>query len=423
MRKAMRKAAIFIVAALLLMVGATPVYANGVPPLPHAFYGDVTINGSPAPIGTTVEARGTGVLTGIEGNPITTTEPGKYGSANSSQPRLIVQGDILDGAVITFYVNGVSTEQTTEWHSGYTTELDLAVAIAAPPGGGGGGGGGAADTTPPTISGISVSGITETSADISWKTNEKSDTQVEYWSSPSKLSPLDETMLISHLVHLTDLTPGTTYHYKIMSRDASDNLSVSDENTFTTLPGPVQNDLTISSTAGGKVTTPGEGTFSYDAGAVVNLVAEPDQGYRFVNWTGDVAIIADVSAASTTITMDGDYSITANFEAIPYGLTISSTAGGKVTTPGEGTFSYDAGAVDLVAEPDQGYRFVNWTGDVATIADVSATSTTITMDSDYSITANFEAIPPPNWPLIGGIIAGVIVLGLLIFFLVRRRAT
>ncbi|MBA7681261.1 hypothetical protein ES703_89599 [subsurface metagenome] len=33
-----------------------------------------------------------------------------------------------------------------------------------------------------------------------------------------------------------------------------------------------------------------------------------------------------------------------------------------------------------------------------------------------------EVKPPFNWPLVGGIIAGVVVVGLLIFFLVRRRA-
>jgi len=67
-------------------------------------------------------------------------------------------------------------------------------------------------------------------------------------------------------------------------------------------------------TGGGSVTTPGEGTFTYDEGTAVNLVATPDAGYRFVNWTGDVDTVADVNAASTTITMNGDYSITANFE-------------------------------------------------------------------------------------------------------------
>jgi hypothetical protein len=75
--------------------------------------------------------------------------------------------------------------------------------------------------------------------------------------------------------------------------------------------------------------------------------------------------------------------------------------------------------VELVAEPEKGYRFANWSGDVDTIARVSASATNITMHGYYTITANFEEIPPFNWPLIGGIIA-VVVAGLVIFF-VRRR--
>jgi len=70
--------------------------------------------------------------------------------------------------------------------------------------------------------------------------------------------------------------------------------------------------LTISTTAGGS-TIPGEGTHTYDAGEVVNLVAEPYEGYRFVNWTGNVSTIANVNAATTAITMDDDYTITSNF--------------------------------------------------------------------------------------------------------------
>jgi len=65
---------------------------------------------------------------------------------------------------------------------------------------------------------------------------------------------------------------------------------------------------------GGEVTTPGEGTFSYDEGEVVNLTAEAKEGYRFVEWTGlHVATIADVNAANTTITMYNHYSIKAHF--------------------------------------------------------------------------------------------------------------
>jgi hypothetical protein len=154
--------------------------------------------------------------------------------------------------------------------------------------------------------------------------------------------------------------------------------------------------LTISSTAGGSVTTPGEGAFIYNVGSVVNLVATPDTGYRFVNWTGDVGNIANVNAASTTITMNGDYSITANFEELAeYDLTTSSTTGGSVTVPGEGTFTYyDGTMVNLVATANSGYYFFNWTGDVGTIASVNAPTTTITMNDNHSITANFKVIPP-----------------------------
>jgi hypothetical protein len=166
---------------------------------------------------------------------------------------------------------------------------------------------------------------------------------------------------------------------------------------------PGQFSLTTSSTAGGSVTTPGEATFTYDAGTVVNLVATPASGYRFVNWTGDVGTIANVNAASTTITMNGDYSIMADFEAIPpvqYELTVSSTDGGSVTTPGEGTYTYNGGTVvNLVATAASGYRFVNWTGDVGTIANVNAASTTITVNSNYSVTANFEQILPGQFSL------------------------
>jgi len=73
-------------------------------------------------------------------------------------------------------------------------------------------------------------------------------------------------------------------------------------------------DLSITSTEGGQVTEPGEGISTCWAGAEIDLVAEAEEDYQFVNWSGDVDTIANVNAASTTITMDGDYAITANFE-------------------------------------------------------------------------------------------------------------
>jgi hypothetical protein len=161
--------------------------------------------------------------------------------------------------------------------------------------------------------------------------------------------------------------------------------------------------LTISSTEGGNVTNPGEGTYVYGNSTVVELLAEYDEHYHFVGWTGDVSTIDNPQAASTNITMNGSYSITANFELDPgwCSLTISSTDGGSVTTPGEGTFIYGNNTVvALVAQPDEGYQFVKWTGNVSTIADVNATSTTIAMNSSYSITANFESWHPEPMALL-----------------------
>jgi hypothetical protein len=102
-------------------------------------------------------------------------------------------------------------------------------------------------------------------------------------------------------------------------------LSVSLIGCTAEVPEITQYSLTISSTEGGSVTTPGEGTFTYDRGMVVNLMAVAEEGYHFADWTGDVSTIADTSATSTSITMNGHYFITASFEQIPpvefgYGL-------------------------------------------------------------------------------------------------------
>jgi hypothetical protein len=73
-----------------------------------------------------------------------------------------------------------------------------------------------------------------------------------------------------------------------------------------------------------------------------------------------------------------------------YVLMIIPTEDGEVSEPGEGNFFYEEGTVvNLVAEANEGCYFVHWGGNVTTIDDVEAATTTITMDGSYYIYAIF----------------------------------
>jgi len=104
------------------------------------------------------------------------------------------------------------------------------------------------DTTPPVISGINSSNIASDGASVIWSTNEGATSQVEYGptSAYGLSSTLDSTLKTSHQVNLSGLTSSTTYHFRIRTMDALGNLSLSNDQTFTTLPLPDQSPPVIS---------------------------------------------------------------------------------------------------------------------------------------------------------------------------------
>jgi len=156
---------------------------------------------------------------------------------------------------------------------------------------------------------------------------------------------------------------------------------------------PEYYELTIDSAEGGEVIEPGEGDFEYEESTVVDLEAEADEGWEFVEWTGDIEEIEDPESAETTIEMLDDYEITAEFAIETYELTISSTEGGEVVQPDEDTYEYEHGEVVILeAVADENYEFKEWTGDIGTIGSPSSRLTTIEMLDDYEITANFEEV-------------------------------
>lgn len=128
------------------------------------------------------------------------------------------------------------------------------------------------DITPPSITGVTSSGLTASGAAIAWTTNEASDSQVEYGATTAygQSSVLNTARVTAHSAALTGLSASTLYHYRVKSRDAAGNLASSGDQTFTTLAGVVPVPADCVSSAGAwqnKVFASQNGTFTaeYDA--------------------------------------------------------------------------------------------------------------------------------------------------------------
>ncbi|MEE9583632.1 MAG: fibronectin type III domain-containing protein, partial [Dehalococcoidales bacterium] len=161
---------------------------------------------------------------------------------------------------------------------------------------------------------------------------------------------------------------------------------------------PIVNYTLTMAVSGNGSTTPAVGDYTYEEGTVVPITATPDADWRFVSWTGDVA---DPSSASTTVTVDADKTVTANFSPIGYMTLTMVVDGNGTTTPAVGVYSYEEGTVvPITATPDAGWEFDSWSGDVA---DPSSASTTVTMDTDKTVTANFSQGGGTTPPAISGI--------------------
>jgi len=114
---------VVLAAIICVICSVVPVSADGgsAPPIPHAFSGTVLINGNPAPVDTVIEARGYNVNPVPGSNPVFVSQSGIYKD-------LVVQGELTNGTLLKFYVNGVEVPgKTAAWESGKVEKLDLAV--------------------------------------------------------------------------------------------------------------------------------------------------------------------------------------------------------------------------------------------------------------------------------------------------------
>jgi len=151
------------------------------------------------------------------------------------------------------------------------------------------------------------------------------------------------------------------------------------------LSGTIQYKLTVSASPAAGGTVSGSGT--YDCGTNQPITATPaNECWYFVDWTGEG--ITDPDVASTTVIMDEDKTVTASFAKYQYKLTVSASPAAGGTVSGSGT--YDCGTNQpITATAAAGYKFTSWTGEG--IANPSSQTTTVRIDRDKTVTANFSA--------------------------------
>lgn len=192
------------------------------------------------------------------------------------------------------------------------------------------------------------------------------------------------------------LQPATTYYFEAHASNSLDS-AAGEIGSFTTKA--LSGWLRISATTGGTVDEPGIGEFSYCEPTTVPVHARvTDSCYAFAHWAGTAVVagkVTDPNAPDTTVLVDGDYTLEAHFARLEHTLTLTSGKGGSVATPGEGEFAYDCGTFAPVeAQADVHYRFAGWTGTAVETGKVVAPSdpnTTVSMDADYTLQANFAA--------------------------------
>ena len=80
-------------------------------------------------------------------------------------------------------------------------------------------------------------------------------------------------------------------------------------------------------------------------GTSAGITATPDTGYSFNGWSGTG--VTDTSAASTTVSMTSDRSVSASFSLINQGVPERVSGGGN----------YGYGTSMITATPDTGYSF------------------------------------------------------------------
>jgi len=133
--------------------------------------------------------------------------------------------------------------------------------------------------------------------------------------------------------------------------------------------------------AGGSVAGGG----NYLHGQSVNISAIANEGFRFVNWTENGMEISTESAYSFTV--NDNRNLIAHFEQSTFAINLTPTPFEGGTVNGQGSYEFGENAL-LMAVPNEGFTFMNWTENDVVISDEAIIEISIT--EDRALEANFE---------------------------------
>lgn len=159
---------------------------------------------------------------------------------------------------------------------------------------------------------------------------------------------------------------------------ASTTVNMSQARTVSANFSPLSYSLTVNSSSGGSAT--GSGTYYY--GNTPSITASPSVGHAFLSWSGSG--VTNPSSASTTVSMTGTRTVTANFQPLTYDLNLTAGSGGSVT--GSGNFTHGQTPI-ITATAGTGYVFSFWSGDG--VVNPASASTTVNMTQARSVSASF----------------------------------
>src|SRR5690625_3476246 len=127
---------------------------------------------------------------------------------------------------------------------------------------------------------------------------------------------------------------------------------------------------------------------NYPHGTTVKLTAEPDHGWFFSRWEGDL----EGEENPVEITVDGETEVTAVFERLEFPLTVHVKGEGTVTqqiVPAKTTDYTFETIIQLTATPETGWTFVRWEDDLSG----NENPVEIKIDQDKEVTAVFQENP------------------------------